>query len=178
MFVILAHQRSGTHLLASLLDSHPDLRCYDEVVCTRWKQMADSKPYLGKKEIHRLREKEGCILMYMQFIRIERRRPDLIGFIKKAKIIHLVRESVNNHLMSLCKQRNEEPTPIKLKEHRRMILECRKIVFKHGLKRVFNISYEEICNDKNVSEYENEKLLKFLGVKPYKMTTDYLKGRS
>lgn len=175
MFVILAHQRSGTHMLASLLDSHPDLRCYDELAVIG---INKRNLILGRKDIFKLKENEGFILMYSQFLRLAKKNPDFINCIKKAKIIHLIRENLDNHIRSLTKAKSKgsRVTKEKRKYFRKFITQRRNNVFRNEFENVFTISYEEICNDKNIKEYENEKLLQFLGVKPYKMTTIFVKG--
>jgi hypothetical protein len=171
MFVILAHQRSGTHLLASLLDSHPDLRCYGEVYLTHRHKMP-----LGIKNIKRLNENEGCILMYTHFIKESGKNIEFVDFISKAKIIHLTRNNIDKHIKSLFKKRNAEVEERRAALVKNLITNCRRRVFKNKFKNVFPITYEEICNDKNITEYRNDKLLKFLGVKPVKLTTKFRKG--
>lgn len=171
MFVIIAHQRSGTHLLASLLNSHPDLRCYDEVYLTNRHKMP-----LGIKDIRKLKANEGCILMYTHFIRESSKNIEFIDFISKAKIIHLTRKDIDKHIKSLFKKRNAESEGKKAMWVKNLITNYRKMVFKNKFKNVFPITYEEICNDKNITEYRNDKLLKFLGVKPVKLTTKFRKG--
>ena len=172
MFVILAHQRSGTHLLASLLNSHPDLRCYGEVSLSHRRKTLP----LGWKNLYKLGKNEGCILMYTHFLRKESKNKNFIKFIKKAKIIHLTRINTKNHLKSLFKKRNAKFETKKAKVVQKSIESYKKRVFKHNFKHVFNITYEEICNDNNITEYENPKLLNFLGVKPRKLTTKLDKG--
>ena len=59
-FFIVAQQRSGTHYLATLLDSHPDLKCFDEV-----KRQIDN-PMLGNIKIREVKDNQGAIVMYNQ----------------------------------------------------------------------------------------------------------------
>ena len=43
MFIVLGYQRSGTHMLAALLDSHPELKCYDEVYIRKYDTPLEKK---------------------------------------------------------------------------------------------------------------------------------------
>lgn len=173
MFVILSHPRSGTHLLASLLNSHPDLTCYDEVMKLR---KIDFPNHLGKKNIFELENNEGCILMYKQFLRSTIKIDGFARHILRAKIIHLTRNNLDDHIKSLCSYNNSKVNSYLYKKHKTHIYRHRASSFKYNFRRLFNISYEEICKNKHISEYENNDLLKFLEVKPFVLTTKYKKG--
>ncbi len=131
---------------------------------------------LGTKDIRKLKVNEGCILMYTHFIRESGKNIEFTDFINKAKIIHLKRKNIDNHIKSLFEMRKGKMDKKKAENVKRLIAKCRRSVFKHNFKNVYNITYEEICNSKNITEYENNKLLKFLGVRPAKLTTKFEKG--
>jgi len=157
MFVILTSQRAGSHLLASLLNSHPDLRCYDEIFL-----LPKTRPTkLGRKEFNKLKWNEGFILHYSQYMNLSDERKKII----KSRVIHLTRNKVNQ---AKSMKRN-------IKRAKRLI-DYRWYVFRDKFENIYNITYEEICNNKNISEYSNDKLLKFLGVKPHTMKTNFKKG--
>jgi hypothetical protein len=170
MFVIIAYPRSGTHLLATLLNSHPDLRCYDEILMDR-----ETMP-LGKKDIKKLNKNEGCIMMYSQFLREAYEDKEFLDYISKANVIHLTRQNLDEHLESLFKKRNAKANKDEAKRVEKGISFFGRKVFENKFNKVFEITYEQICANKNVSEYENKELLKFLGVLPIKLTTKLKKG--
>jgi hypothetical protein len=169
MFIILASRRSGTHMLASLLNSHPDLRCYDEIFLSpKWKLK------LGRKELTKLEKNEGCIVMYRHFLRLG---GELRGLITRSKVIHPMRRNLDNHALSYA--RNNGSTKKEIEYRKREIIGFRKLVFSNQRQfpHLFEIYYEDICQDKDIKEYENEKLLIFLGASPGKLTTNLTKGK-
>jgi hypothetical protein len=72
-FVIVCGQRSGSHLLASLLDSHPDITCWGEA--GRPRDILNGRPATGSVR--------GAIVMYSQRGRLQS--------IRYNKVIHLTR---------------------------------------------------------------------------------------
>jgi hypothetical protein len=114
--------------------------------------------------------------MYTQFIRESRKDPEFIGLISQAKIIHLTRRNINNHLKSLFKERGAKFDEDKAERVKEYITKLRKEVFKNKFKNIFPLTYEDICGDHDIKEYENKELLKFLEVKPIKLTTNLTKG--
>ena len=169
MFVIIASRRSGTHLLASLLNSHPRLKCYDEIFLSRkWKLM------FGRKELKKLEDKEGCIVMYRHFLRLSGKQR---GLITRSKVIHLMRKNLDNHVKSYEKKSDKVNLDLRRDFRKKEIIRFRERVFngKREFSHLFEIYYEDICGDKDIKEYKNEKLLDFLGVKPIKLTTKLVK---
>lgn len=169
MFVILAFQRSGTHMLASLLNSHPDLTCYDEVLL-----QPSSFTTLGRKRYSELGEREGCIIMYSHALRLS---PEEMNKLKQAKIIHLARNDIKSHAQSIAVTGGSEFTEQTFRKIRKRVANFRALALSTPFEHFFTISYEEICRNKNVEEYENKELLEFLGVQPMKLTTSFKKGR-
>lgn len=168
MFIILAHQRSGTHLLASLLNSHPDLTCYDEVLLGPGKK----KP-LGWKRLSKLTENEGAIVMYSHLIKTSLEDAMIV---RRSKLIHLVRNDVKAHGISLFKKSGIEFDEKRFRRTKRRIARYRAQAMSYPFEDIYTITYEEISGGKNIKEYENKELLKFLGVKPMKLTTNIKKG--
>lgn len=170
MFVILAHRRSGTHMLASLLNSHPELRCYDEVLLSRKWHLR-----LGRKNIVELKEKEGCIVMYRHFLL--RADSKIQNLICNSHVIHLMRKNLDNHALSLA---NMKPHPREdLNYRKEQIVRVRNKIFanrKFRFPNLFKIYYEDICGDKDIKSYDNPDLLEFLGVKSQTLTTTFTKG--
>lgn len=162
-------------MLGSLLNSHPDLRCYDEIFMP---SRLNKSFILRKKQFEKLTKNEGCIIMYTHYVRrMSQKQRDIMG---KSKIIHLVRKDLDKHLYSMLanvkevKDKNTHRNQLARRIHslRRSVLSG-----KFGdVSNRFEITYEEICNNKNVTEYDNHDLCKFLGVKPCKLTTNLRKG--
>lgn len=169
MFAIVAHQRTGTHLLASLLNSHPELRCYDEIFL----EPASRPVLLGRKKLERLEENEGFILMYTQYLKYRNR----LKVLQDKKIIHLTRENIEEHTKSLNRKNVTNPagkTPEQIGE---LIKKSKTAVFDHaGFTNVFEITYEQICKNNNISEYRNDDLCNFLNIEPVVFTTEFRKG--
>lgn len=88
MFFIVAHQRAGTHLLATLLNSHPALEMYDEPLAGKLGVFI-----LPRKKIEELGENEGAIIMYNQLIDTG---IEMQNKILSKPIIHLVRNVRDN----------------------------------------------------------------------------------
>ena len=74
-FVLITHQRSGSHLLMDLLDSHPEVKMYGEVV----RSGTEPKRVAGKKT--------GAIVHYKQWERA-RKKIDLSA----TQVVHLKRD--------------------------------------------------------------------------------------
>ena len=92
-FVITAFQRSGTMMLSSFLNSHPDLTVYGE----------------GKfSTLSKIKNGEGINLKYSQF---EAEKIDEV--LKDFKIIHLIRKNLFNlalsNVINLNKEKYKKP---------------------------------------------------------------------
>ena len=171
MFTILSYQRSGTHLLAHLLNSHPDLKCYDEIYLkNKRKRRGWQKKYLlEKKPIKELGENEGCIIMYSTLLRIPE---DELKIVRNNHIIHLVRTDLEKHIDSLYRVYGQKYNSWQFRLMREYIARYRSAALSTKFKFFFPITYESICDNKEITEYENKHLMKFLGVKNLKLTTD------
>jgi hypothetical protein len=88
MFTILTDSRCGSHMLRSLLSSHPQLYCYDEILGNR----------KGDKDFRQLGKYEGCLAAYQNLIEGDRfathgyNISKLIEQIQSNPVIHLTRD--------------------------------------------------------------------------------------
>ena len=87
MFVVLADSRTGSHLLKSLLDSHPGLTCYDEILGRR----------KTDKDFYTLGQGEGCLVSYPNLVEGNRLADGndvkrLVQLIGECPVIHLTRD--------------------------------------------------------------------------------------
>lgn len=87
MFAVLADSRTGSHLLRSLLDSHPQLTCFDEILGLR----------KHEKDFYQLGKHEGCLIDYANLARgnklaegndIDR----IVSILRNVPVIHLTRD--------------------------------------------------------------------------------------
>jgi hypothetical protein len=185
-FVIVCHQRSGSHLLASFLDSHPSLCCLDEAgahlyndtPCKDW-------------------DFRGRIFMYNNFLK----RKELI---KIPRFVHLTRK-LRATAFSCCrnsslrqqhgvlhkafllngdsKQKRVQDFEAPSKSMRTRSWQIKKqrsrVSYKLRKLDVHKIRYEEMTEDSNsVSVMPPEiadRLCEFLGVKPAPLTTKLVK---
>jgi hypothetical protein len=172
-FFIIAHQRAGTHYLATLLNSHPDLKCHEEI------KPGTTGYMLEVKRPRDLDNGEGAIVMYGQIPP----QPEA-KIIENGKVLHLKRNMDDLVRSVLVLQRRqyfnlpahtekemEMPTVLITKE---MITAERKRVEERmkwfddflDCKDVMEVEYEKLGDDKY-----HDKILKFLGVKKKKLTS-------
>lgn len=195
MFTILAAQRSGTHLLATLLDSHPELRCYEEVLL-RSLAYDERNKELGERHPLLMKEHEGGIVMYNHFVAADE---DTKNKIVSGKIIHLTRD-MDNILRSLYgiyhkdkfntqsfyKEEKEifvpEPPKHWKGKQKKNINEMKERAFERipdGKNRL-EVTYKWLTGGESITELPKEKakvLCEFLGVKSHKLTTDFRKPK-
>ena len=88
MFVVLTDSRCGSHMLRSLLNSHPQLNCYDEILGNKQ----------DDKNFWKLGKYEGCLVSYANLIEGGRFAkhgygiPRIVAKIKESQVIHLTRD--------------------------------------------------------------------------------------
>ena len=167
MFIILSFYRAGTHLLGSLLDSHPELTCYGEIFARK------RNVVFGKKNFDELEDNDGFILMYTHYLK----HTDKRARFREQKVIHLTRENLVNQAESMLERQERLPTDELVEKAIQGINSCQSRVLRDKFENMYEITYEQICSDKQVNEYRNDELLEFLGVKPMKLTTDFVKGK-
>lgn len=87
MFAVLADSRTGSHLLRTLLNSHPRLQCFDEILGFR----------KAEKDFYKLGKHEGCLISYANIVAgnqfaqgndIKR----ILGILRDVPVIHLTRD--------------------------------------------------------------------------------------
>ena len=180
MFVILTTQRSGSHLLSSLLNSHPDLTCYGEIVNN------EIKP------IEEMEEGEGVIYHYNQFFNLSKARKEIV---RSSKILHLIRNDMDKLVRSRLVsgkykdklgakshyRRKEtihypEFTDEEVERAKRCILKERKnALLELWDTEMFTLSYEMLTGDKSIKKLTNKPILRFLGVAPMTLETTLTK---
>lgn len=175
-FFIVAHQRSGTHYLASLLNSHPDLTCYDEIRRVPVATMYEIK------QIDELGDNEGAIVMYNQLP-----PPPKDRIMEESKILHLTRDLEDTArscivlrirgdygLPAHTKKEIELPeigiTDELVEKMKEAVLERRSWMSRYKFKNVFEVEYEKLAEPAHQQE-----MLKFLEVDNYPLTTDLVK---
>ena len=166
MFIILSFYRTGTHLLGSLLSSHPEITCYGEIFARK------NNVLFGKKDFDELEDNDGFILMYTHYLKYADKRARF----REQKVIHLTRENLTNQAKSMLERQERLSTDRLIKKQVRSIKNYKRVVFRDKFTNMYEITYEQICGDRSVSEYRNDNLLKFLGVRPMKLTTGFVKG--
>lgn len=179
MFTILANRRSGSHLLATLLDSHPDLTMYDEVVNDK------AVKVLPDKKFEELGENEGCIILYQQFLKLA---PERQKKVLNNKIIHLKRD-IEDQARSYWVMRNMN-LPVHTTEKVRypninddykkyiaIVKQLQNTIDTMSIPAL-NITYEWLTNNEDTSCLPREKawtLTNYLGVPAQDLTTNLKK---
>ena len=185
MWVILSTQRAGTHMLQSLLNSHPTLHGYGEVLLEENEHEIPTGRY------------EGCIMQYNQVRDKRGKKANALKALRDRdnKIIHLTRNIEDNAysrivmnkykgLTSLCgKVRKVEAAPVAKEEIRktiRLIQDQRKIVLGQiNRDDLFEITYEQITGGNKearmLSEEKATPMLEYLGVGPIELSTKWRK---
>ena len=184
-FFILSHQRAGTHLLATLLNSHPDITMYDEIYS------AGVNPVLPLKKNRKIEDGEGFIWMYNQIIN---RRELIKGF----KVIHLVRDLRENAISYWMLQnkkklgmvahytdkpnfdRTLKPTEEQIDKRIKLIKARQKLALQLVDCPILEVNYEYLTKNKSVSELSKEKakpICDFLEIEPRKLITNLVKSR-
>lgn len=182
-FLILTTQRSGSHMLASALNSHPSISCEGEIT-SRGVSTDDSviEPSAG--------ETRGAILMYNRW--------HTPGKFPASKIIHLVRNPCNTAQSRVA---NEQSKKLKGREHRahywkkvtrefeigRKVLRETENDIKNEIYRMrkeiqrtshMEISYEELTGNTSITQVPQEsadRISAFLGVPVAPLIVDLVK---
>ena len=180
-FAIVCHQRSGSHLLATALNSHPDIDCQGELL-QLIKTPAKSYAPVAAKTSAKLR---GAIIMYNQ-LRIAAELGLMPG-----KIIHLLRNpaetarSIVLNAASNAIQGDHSPHSLRAKPAFRsadLVADPDEILRYEDEVRTrqdeqlrslptprLDIWYDDICGGRDVESLEAsaaERILNFLGAEP------------
>lgn len=173
-YIILCHQRSGSHLLCTLINSHPDIACIGE---TNEKM---PELYNAKGKI------VGKIEMY-------NRVKDITKY-KNVKIIHLIRNPYDTARSDWINCTKKFPAHVKEKssfeiklnkkeiEKRAIGIEEMHNKFKNLIKNLnhIEIHYDDLSKNKSVSEINESieyKILDFLNVSYSKLSTNLKKPK-
>ena len=202
MFAVLAGSRSGSHLLKTLLDSHPDLTCYDEILGLR----------KDEKDFYDLGQHEGCLVNYENLIEGETLAkgndvPRLLDIMRKVPVIHLTRSLSESAKSQLFYARAKRANPMafrkaNLETDREFALHLASYTdielenvrtrlhwLKNNCLKQFNkdirdnwldISYNWLCGDKELKTLpreKSEKLCRYLQVPVTKLHTNLYKIR-
>lgn len=163
-FAILTVGRTGSHLLASLLNSHPQIGCYGEL------QTLDAH---NKDDIRIDPNKvsgaiTGCIVPYPMWRRLD----------EFDKVIFCTRKNKEDHARSYAKNiKKRTPTTGDIewakkeldKKHKHIIdiLDC-----------YLCVSYESITKGEDIREARLDTILDFLGAEKRTLTTNLIKGET
>ena len=178
-FVILTTQRSGSHMLSSALNSHPNISCEGEL------GVRDEVVPPSEGEV------KGAILMYNRWHTLGKR-------FSATKIIHLVRNPVNTAKSRLANSQDKKENKGKHKAHYRkkasrefelngkrlkevkahIVTEIRRM--RATIQPILHIegSSEELTGDASVAQLPQEvsdRLTAFLEVSSAPLTTDLVK---
>lgn len=103
-FVILGALRSGTHLLATLLNSHSQLKCYDECFAS------NPELVLDLKRMEQINNNEGFILLFNHLLgRMTEKQKQLL--LNEFEIIRIIRDDIDKHALSLYNLNHNDNIP-------------------------------------------------------------------
>lgn len=173
-FVIFTPGRAGSHLLATLLNSHPDIACEGEF--GRPDSLIDPENLSGN--LH------GCILSFAQ-------RNILLEW-NPARVIYMTRSSeggADSYAKNLIRYKARKAG--EAYEHSPTVTDNQRVstvrtldsihFVSRNLLKTFNyleISYEELTDNKNISvmpSVVSDRVCDFLGVQRKELTTDLVK---
>jgi hypothetical protein len=200
--IILAHQRSGTHLLQSCLESHPKIRGRGEFVLHYRRRLQRRAGETAPTDLDRIwRNVPGVIntgiVMYSQVPTYE----SLCGKLGNQRIVHLIRDP-HNVAQSVAQMEadrvlrgaafrahfrvdEELPSPaptlgddIAVIEAKVTALQAQFIKRLEGHPKCLRISYEAITGNREVRELPREltaHILEFFGLEYHPLRTDLRK---
>lgn len=198
MFTIICPRRSGSHLLAALLDSHPDITMYDELL-TENKEHA----LFPTKQLASFGEHEGWILHYQEVYKLIDKfkivhktaatkrfwKTVYTNIFQTNKIIHLSRLDTEALGLSFLRAHAKGSAPFgddgNIYTFARVEVEKLQTIFAcqtqqmletlpRTNKQVFTLDYHDVRQGiRNVVEWDtpiSRRLLTFLDVEPMKLT--------
>lgn len=126
-FAIVCHQRSGSHLVQSCLNTHPDIHCFGELIDKKGLQPPPK------------RKVAGGIVMYSQWERLE-------GQVKIQRFLHLIR---NPRDTAFSLARNEKDKAVRGSTHRAHYRQG------EALPPLYEVSVEEVSAwEERVKKYQ------------------------
>jgi len=173
-YIILCSQRSGSHFLATLLNSHPDIACYGE----SGEKMTELVNATGRVK--------GYILMY--------NRVKDFSLLDNIKIIHLVRNSYDTARSRWVNSQKKFPSHLtedvefSVKIHVREVIKLANEIeklhnkFRELIKNKphIEVSYDDLTGGRSkntISKPNTKLLLDFLGVEYSKLSTELKKPK-
>jgi hypothetical protein len=191
-FVIFGQGRCGSTLLTTLLDSHPDIRCEDELLSMRyWQPLTRLARY--KNLAQRKSKVFGFHLKPWHIERVYER--SLLDFCLKMdkqgyNFIHLKRRNIFLQSLSQAKlhlygivQSNSSPRTDKkefyvdpklvifLMEEKELIAKGEALIIPQLSKPVFEVTYEDDLWNSDVQKATTAKLFSHLGLKAFESST-------
>lgn len=191
-FIILSTQRSGSHMLQTMLNSHPDLTCWPELIA------ADS----GQRDFFSLGRNEGCIVHYNHVLglgKIGREQPDRCRrayehiLTNNVRIIHLIRSDRSLMVAELDRKKTglthvynprietsqpPEPSAAEIIDHSAYML-WRRDELCSAFGPMLEVSYEWLTDEGSDTQVlckeKAEPMLKHLDVKPMQLITPHHK---
>ena len=195
---ILSHQRSGTHLLQSLLASHPKVHGRGEFILQYRKMLRGDTRYLSPDEGDRIFLNQPgrtnvAIVMYSQLDTFEA----LLGSIYEHSTIHLLRdpEKVACSILQMEANRQRQGDRYRAHYHQHESLPANEPYSKDQLQtlvervqsrqleirgklaahsRLLTLTYEELTGDKDTSALQGalaDQLLRFVQLEAAPLTT-------
>lgn len=176
-FLIFTAGRAGSHLLATLLNSHPDIACEGEF--SKVDSIIDPDELSGSLS--------GCILPFTN--------REMLGRFKKSKVIHMVRDpdtGAESYLQNVIRYRlrkagqeiplNPDVTAVQIQAWamrlREIQRESRRLM--NG-RTLLEITYDELTGGENIDTMPTEisdRVCDFLGVAQRTLTTEMRKRES
>lgn len=202
-FAIITQQRSGSNLLRSFLNQHPDIYCYGEMFSpsgTVKDNFFKDKDLIVKIAFYH-KEQNKNIEDYLNYLFSSAKKYNAVGIDLKynqindevlnyllkndIKIIHLIRKDIlatwlSDYLVD-GRRKNKLPRridPKQLKRQMRFTLHSINKYKKQNFKDYLTLSYKEMTDNKNINELPKEltkKILDFLKVDYRKLKSKRMK---
>jgi len=190
---IVSHQRSGTHLLGSCLDSHPDVSYVDEIFLhKRFQDLSSVLRFVSKFDGH---ERICVDAKYNQISK------PVEEFLKRIRVIHLVRRDIKRMYFSdllhrfynvrgtteerlllyqkIAMSRKELPEiPFNQKGFNRYLEQVENGRQKYGYLGGLTLYYEDLTSNESITSLPEEstrKICEFLGIEYHPLTTSRIK---
>ncbi len=177
MFFVLCHARTGSHLLGGLLNSHPQIDFLSEP----FKQKKDRDNFA---EI--MRSDNQFIGADIKYGYVHQFDDGIDQKIKNSRIVHLQRrDTIRTTISNIIAGTTLDP-PIAINKEIFIRLRDTIIFTSEIINKIFpdcfNVYYEDITNGANVKTFydkeERRRLLEFIGVSDFELTTEMEKENS
>jgi ribosomal protein L22 len=191
-FAIITQQRSGSNLLRSFLNQHPDIYCYGEMFSpsgTVKDNFFKDKDLIVKRAFYH-KEQNKNIEDYLSHLfnsakkynavgidlKYNQMNDEIVSYLvdKSVRVIHLIRRDLLATWLSdyLVDGKRHEKLPRKIdpKKIKKQMRFTKHSINKYrniGFKKYLSFSYEEMTNDKNINKLPKKlekQILDFVGV--------------